>query len=84
MGFEKEKIRQIRNLLLLTAALVLLLMYSQNIGEILAFLISIAKPFLYGGVIAFVLNIPLCGIERLIDKLCRGKQVKWKQERNLF
>lgn len=79
MGFEKEKIKQIRNLLLLAAVLVLLLMYSQNIGEILVFLISIVKPFLYGGVIAFVLNIPLCGIERLIDRLCRGKKVKWKR-----
>ncbi len=79
MGFEKEKIKQIRNLLLLTGVLVLILMYSQNIGEILVFLFSIMKPFLYGGVIAFVLNIPLCGIERLIDKLCRGKQVKWKR-----
>lgn len=80
MGFEKEKVKQIRNLLLLAAVLVLVLMYSEKIYEIFVFVVGIIKPFLYGGVIAFVVNMPLCAIERFIDKHCKGKHVaKWKR-----
>ncbi len=80
MGFEKEKVKQIRNLLLLGAVLVLVLMYSRKIYEVLAVFLGILKPFLYGGVIAFVLNMPLCTVERLIDKCHKGKrEVKWKR-----
>lgn len=80
MGFEKEKIRQVRNLILLVAGLILVLMYSARIYEIFLFFLGIIKPFIYGGIIAFVLNIPLCGIERLIEKTCKGQYVdKWKR-----
>ena len=80
MGLEKEKVKQIRNLLLLVAVLVLVLMYSRRIYEVFIFFFGIVKPFLYGGVIAFVLNMPLCAVERFIDKCCKGKcEAKWKR-----
>ncbi len=85
MGFEKEKVKQIRSLLLLAAALVLVLMYSEKIYEVFVIVLGILKPFLYGGVIAFVLNMPLCAIEGFIDRHCKGKHVaKWKRPVGIF
>ena len=56
---EKEKFRQIRNLIFLIAGLVFLLMYSKEVLKGIAVALNIIKPFVYGGMIAFVLNIPL-------------------------
>ena len=60
MGFDKKKIKQIRQLMLLAAILILGLIYSQEVFNAISMLVGIMKPFIYGGVIAFVLNIPLC------------------------
>ncbi len=59
MGFSKEKMKQIRWLMVLAAALILGIIYSKELFGGLAFIFRIAKPFLYGGVIAFVLNLPM-------------------------
>ena len=63
MGFDKKKIKQIRQLMLLAAVLILGLIYSQEVFNAISMLVGIMKPCIYGGVIAFVLNIPLCQIE---------------------
>lgn len=80
MGFEKEKIKQIKNLILMVAVLILLLLYSKTVLQGIAMLFGIMKPFLYGGVIAFVLNVPLRGIEEKILGNWKGKTAeKWKR-----
>lgn len=71
MGFNKEKIKQIKWLMVWAALLVIAVMYSNVVLGGIAFAFNIAKPFLYGGAIAFVLNIPMRAIE---DKLLKG----WK------
>lgn len=63
MGFDRKKLKQIRELILFIAAILLVLLYRETIVMGAGLLISISKPFLYGGIIAFVLNIPLCAIE---------------------
>lgn len=73
MGFDKEKIRQIRRLMILAAVLVLALKYSNTVISAVFLGIGILKPFLYGGAIAFVLNIPMKGIEKGLLKKWRGK-----------
>ncbi len=73
MGFEKEKMKQIRGLILFVAAIVLLIMYSSNVLGGLGIVLNILSPFVAGGAIAFVLNIPLRSIENRILKKWRGK-----------
>lgn len=73
MGFEKEKIKQIRGLILFLAVIVLLIMYSGSVLAGLGMFAGILTPFVAGGAIAFVLNIPLRMIENKIFKKWRGK-----------
>lgn len=73
MGFNKEKLRQIRRMILYMALIVLVLIYSDEVFGAIGMLIGIMKPFIYGGVIAFVLNIPLRFIENRILKKWTGK-----------
>lgn len=76
MGFSKETIKQIRRLMIFGAVLVLLLMYSEKALETALFFFRIARPFLYGGAIAFVLNLPMRGIEDRLLKSWKGKSAK--------
>lgn len=73
MGYDKEKIRQIRGLILLVAGIVLLLLYSGNVLKGLGVLLDILVPFLAGGAIAFVLNIPMRAIEEKLLGRWKGK-----------
>lgn len=73
MGYDKEKIRQIRGLILFVAGIVLLLLYSGNVLKGLGVLIDILVPFLAGGAIAFVLNIPMRAIEEKLLGRWKGK-----------
>lgn len=73
MGYDKEKIRQIRGLILFVAGIVLLLLYSGNVLKGLGVLLDILVPFLAGGAIAFVLNIPMRAIEEKLLGRWKGK-----------
>lgn len=68
-GFDKEKIKQIKRLLLFVAVIALVLLYRHEVLYAAGIGIVILKPFIYGGIIAFVLNIPMNFIEkRLLNK----------------
>lgn len=73
MGFNKEKIRQIRWLMLFAALLVLALCYSSSLFYGISTCFSIIKPFLCGGVIAFVLNLPMRGLENGLFRKWTGR-----------
>ncbi|MCM1541295.1 MAG: AI-2E family transporter [Blautia sp.] len=73
MGFDKEKIKQIRWLMVLAAVLVLGIIYSDRVFAGFGFILQIARPFLYGGVIAFVLNLPMKAFENKMLKKWSGK-----------
>jgi len=73
MGFSKEKMKQIRWLMLLAAALILGIIYSDRVFAGINFAFQITKPFLYGGVIAFVLNLPMKAFENKMLKKWKGK-----------
>lgn len=64
MGFDKIKIKQVRNMIFLIALLLLGLKYSDAVFDAIILLFKILKPFLIGGGIAFILNIPLRWIEK--------------------
>lgn len=73
MGFDKEKIKQIRWLMVLAAVLVLGILYSSSVFAGIGFAFRIARPFLYGGVIAFVLNLPMKAFENKLLRKWKGK-----------
>ncbi|MBQ9122692.1 MAG: AI-2E family transporter [Lachnospiraceae bacterium] len=64
MGFDKVKMRQIRGLLIFAAALVLLVIYSGTVWGGIEMFVGILTPFLVGGAIAFVLNLPMSWVEK--------------------
>ena len=76
MGFSKEKMKQIRRILVFAAFLVLVLMYSEVVFGGVVFMLGIIRPFLYGGIIAFVLNLPMRGLENGIFRKWNGRVAK--------
>lgn len=76
MGFHKEKIKQIRNLMLLAALLILGIIYSGSIFLGIGFLVDIFRPFIYGGAVAFILNILMKSIEEKLLGRWKGKGAK--------
>lgn len=73
MGYDKVKIKQICGLMVLAAGLILALTYSEQIFRAIGLGVRIASPFIIGGVIAFVLNLPMNLIEKKLLKRWRGK-----------
>ncbi len=76
MEFSKGKIRQIRHLMILAALLILALIYSKEVFQGIAFFYSILSPFLVGGIMAFVLNIPMRAYEEKVFGRWRGKSAQ--------
>ena len=66
--YDRKKIKQIMQLIVFFALIVLALLYRKELLEAAGLLISISKPFIYGGIIAFVLNIPMSFIENKLLK----------------
>ena len=73
MGFNKVKIKQICLVCFYIALLVLGVKYSEAWIAGTKVFVQIIIPFLLGGAIAFILNIPLNGIENKIFKKWQGK-----------
>ncbi len=73
MGFDKVKIKQIRGLILFIAAICLALRYSDEIIGAIGIGIEILTPFILGAVMAFILNLPLRGIENKLLGKWKGK-----------
>jgi len=73
MGFDKVKIKQICWIIFYIALLLFVLLYGNSVLQGIGLLLDILKPFLIGGTIAFVLNIPMKGIEEKLLGRWRGK-----------
>lgn len=73
MGFDKVKMRQIRGLLIFATALILLIIYSGTVWGGVQMFFGIIAPFLIGGAIAFVLNMPMNWVEKKILGKWNGK-----------
>lgn len=68
-GYDRKKIKQIIHLMILFALIVLGLLYRNELLNALTVLVTICKPFIYGGIIAFVLNIPMKFIEKKLSDI---------------
>ncbi|MBQ0004542.1 MAG: AI-2E family transporter [Clostridiales bacterium] len=64
MKISKDLFQQIVKLMIVAALLVLAVIYSSSFVKMVGFLVNMITPFLLGGAIAFVLNIPMSAIER--------------------
>lgn len=76
MGFDKIKIKQIRNLIILCAVLVLCIIYSDYLIEQIGFVVSILSTFVAGVAIAFVINIPMSFFERTLFEKAKSRRLK--------
>lgn len=80
MEFSREKMKQIRKLMVLAAVLALAVIYSEKVLGGAAFLLGIMRPFIYGGGVAFVLNIPMKMIEeKLLGRRKKKAAARWKR-----
>lgn len=78
MDLNKENIRKIKELIVFTALILIGLWKYTLVLDILKFILGILMPFLIGGAIAFVLNVPMSFLERHIF----GNE-KWKENRKI-
>lgn len=76
MGFDKVKMRQIRGLLVFAAVLILLVIYSGTVWGGITMFFGILSPFIAGGAIAFVLNLPMNWVENKVLGKWNGKAAK--------
>lgn len=85
MDLNNKNVKKIRGLIIFTAIVCLAVL---NFGAVVAsifFVIGIIKPFLIGGAIAFVLNIPMKGIEKgLFGRVKNPKADKIKRPVSIF
>ena len=75
MELNKENMRKIRELILFTALLIVVLWKYEEVLEVLGYVGHLIFPFLLGGAIAFVLNVPMNFIERhlFMEKVRKNK-----------
>ena len=76
MGFDKVKLKQICWLSLYIALILFALLHIETVVNGIGILFEILKPFIVGAMIAFILNIPMKGIE---DRLLIGWSGKKRQ-----
>lgn len=75
MNLNRKNIKKIRGLIIFTAVVCLALIKFDLLCQAVFFLIGIMKPFILGGMIAFVINIPMSFFE---DKLFNRKRISEK------
>lgn len=73
MRLTKDDIRSIGKLMLFAAALVFLILYFKSVISAAAFVVDVFMPFVIGGVIAFILHIPMGFYERMLQKVSKRR-----------
>ena len=79
MELNRETIRKIKELIIFTAILVVCLWKYEMVFSIIKFILNLLLPFIIGGAIAFVLNVPMNFFQRHIfpkEKLEKNKTLK--------
>ena len=84
MELNNENMKKIRHLIVFTALIILCFWKYDMVIQAVKFVISVLFPFILGGAIAFVFNVPMHFIEnRLIQEKWKKKYMKQLQEENL-
>lgn len=79
MGFDKVKMKQIQRLMILAAVLALILKYSGGLLESVLLGIGFLTPFIVGGAMAFILNLPMRLLEEKLFAGWKGKTASLKR-----
>ena len=77
MELNKENMRKIRELILFTALLIVVLWKYEEVLEVLGYVGHLIFPFLLGGAIAFVLNVPMNFFQRHLFPEERIEKTRW-------
>ena len=80
MELNQENIRKIKEIILFTAVIIVCLWKYETVLDILFFLLNILTPFILGGAIAFVLNVPMNFVQRHLFKEERIRHRKVSQK----
>lgn len=83
MELNQENIRKIKEIILFTAVIIVCLWKYETVLDILFFLLNILTPFILGGAIAFVLNVPMNFVQRHLfkEERIRNRKVSRKLAR---
>lgn len=74
----KNTVKAVRGLLIFAAVLVLAVLYFEKVTGAIGIFLGMLSPFIIGGALAFVLNLPMTAIEnKLLNR--NGKKRKWKR-----
>lgn len=85
MDLNRENMKKIRSLIIFTAIVCLAVMKIDVVMKGIFFTFGILKPFIYGAVLAFVLNIPMSAIENhLLKGMKSPKMQKVKRPASIF
>lgn len=71
--------KKLRGLIVFTAFVLLAVIYVRDLVNVLHIAVGIIAPFLTGAAMAFVLNIPLCGIEKLLFRKQRKRLERFQR-----
>ena len=80
MELNQENIRKIKEIILFTAVIIVCLWKYETVLDILFFVLNILTPFILGGAIAFVLNVPMNFVQRHLFDEERIKKSKVSQK----
>lgn len=69
MEFDKKKLKQIAGLIVFTMFIYTAFINYEKVFQAVVFVWDLIFPFVLGAAIAFILNLPMRGIERLLKKL---------------
>lgn len=76
MELNKDNMKRIRQLILFTVVVMVLGINYQKVFVFLGDCIGLISPFILGGAIAFILNVPMRGLEK---HMAPGKEKRWKR-----
>ena len=74
---EKSKFKQNIILVVLGVTLLVALMNFKTVAGVIGTVIGLFMPLIVGGIIAFILNVPMHFFEKQIDKINSKKPMKW-------
>lgn len=80
MELNQENIRKIKEIILFTAVIIVCLWKYETVLDILFFVLNILTPFILGGAISFVLNVPMNFVQRNLFDEERIKKSKVLQK----
>lgn len=80
MDLNKENLKKIRGIIIFTALIIACFWKYDVVVAILAFVFHVIFPFVLGGAIAFILNVPMHFIEQHLFKAEKMEKSKWKKK----